>query len=340
MGFNDILAVFKRVLSMKCRFDDPIVNYISNEVTVLNENLSVQDALAQIRKNGISNEKIIYFYVCNNDEQLTGVLPTRKLLIAALESRISEIMLENVIAIPAEATVMEACEMFTMYKFLAYPVIDDNRKILGIVDINLLTEEMFNIGERQRAEEIFETVGFRISQMKNASVFKAFRLRFPWLTATVASGMLCALLSSVYEATLAQNILLAFFLTLVLGLGESATVQALTLTIYSLKHERISAGWFLREFKRQALLAFMMGLACGIIVFVMIAAWKGIGLSGISIALSITFSLVTACLTGVAIPTLLHTLKLDPKIASGPVALAVSDVFTIIIYFTIAQLLL
>ena len=325
---------------MKCRFDDPIINYINNEVTVLNENLLVQDALAQIRNNGISNEKIIYFYVCNNDEQLTGVLPTRKLLTARLESKISEIMLENVVAIPSEATVMEACEMFTIYKFLAYPVIDENRKILGIVDINLLTEEMFNIGERQRAEEIFETVGFRIAQMRNASPLKAYRLRFPWLTATVISGMLCALLSSIYETTLSENILLAFFLTLVLGLGESATVQALTLTIYSLKHERISAGWFLKEFRKQAVLAFMMGLSCGIIVFVMIAAWKGIGFAGLSIGLSITFSLVTACLTGVAIPTLMHTLKLDPKIASGPVALAVSDIFTIIIYFTTAQLLL
>ncbi|OGV45671.1 MAG: magnesium transporter MgtE [Lentisphaerae bacterium GWF2_44_16] len=327
-------------MTFNCRFDDPILNYANDSVTVLSHKLSVQEALDEIRNNGISGDRIIYFYVKNDTEQLCGVLPTRKLLTSAPEQKLSDIMIENVIAIPSSASVIEACELFTLYKFLAYPVVDEKQRVKGVVDISLFTEEILNIGERERIDEIFETVGFRVSQLRHKSVFEIFRIRFPWLTATIASGIICALLASIYETTLSENILLAFFLTMVLGLGESMAVQTLTLTIYSLKHEKLSKDWFMRELKKQSGLSFLIGLSCAAVVAIIIFLWKGSAMPAVSIAVSILLSLITSCLIGVMIPSLMHSLKLDPKIASGPIALAVADVFTILIYFNMARILL
>lgn len=327
-------------MTIDCRFEDPILKYATDPVTVLSHKLSVQEALDEIRKNGISGDRIIYFYVKNDTDQLCGVLPTRKLLTSAPEQKLSDIMIQNVIAIPSSATVLEACELFTLYKFLAYPVVDEGQHVKGVVDISLFTEEILNIGERERIGEIFETVGFRVSQLRYKSTFEIFMIRFPWLTATIVSGVICALLTSIYETTLSQNILLAFFLTMVLGLGESVAVQTLTLTIYSLKHEKLSTSWFMREFRKQSGLSFLIGLSCAIIVAIIIFLWKGAAMPAVSIGVSILLSLITSCLTGVTIPTLMHSLKLDPKIASGPIALAVADVFTILIYFNVARILL
>lgn len=327
-------------MTFNCRFDDTILNYTNDSVTVLGHKLSVQEALDEIRKNGIGGDRIIYFYVKNDAEQLCGVLPTRKLLTSAPEQKLSDIMIENVIAIPSSASVLEACELFTLYKFLAYPVVDEEQRVKGVVDISLFTEEILNIGERERIDEIFETVGFRVSQLRHKSVFEIFRIRFPWFTATIASGVTCALLTSAYETTLSQNILLAFFLTMALGLGESIAVQTLTLTIYSLKHEKLSFRWFVRELRKQGSLSFLIGLSCAAVVALIIFLWKGSVMPSISIAASMFLTLIISCLTGVIVPSLMHSLKLDPKVASGPIALAVADVFTILIYFNIARILL
>src|SRR5690606_15817247 len=125
-------------------------------------------------------EKIVYFYVVDEEERLVGVLPTRRLLIEMPDRLISESMIKSVVALPATATVFDACEMFVMYKFLALPVVDPEGRIAGIVDLSLLSEEIFDLADREQAEALFEGVGFRISQVKDASPLRAFRFRFPW----------------------------------------------------------------------------------------------------------------------------------------------------------------
>ena len=114
-------------------------------------------------------------------------------------------MIARVVAIPDTATVMEACEAFVLQTFLAFPVVDERRRIVGVVDVGLLTEEAFDIAEREQTEGLFESIGFHLSQVRDASPLRAFRFRFPWLLATIGSGTLCALLAAAYEVTLAKG---------------------------------------------------------------------------------------------------------------------------------------
>jgi len=309
------------------------------DVATLRHDLTVQQALDVIRHRGIG-EKIVYFYVVDADDRLVGVLPTRRLLTASQGQLLADVMITRVVAIPQNASVLEACEAFVLHKFLAFPVVDEERRIVGVVDLGLLTEEAFDIAEREQTDALFESIGFRVSQVRDASPIKAFRFRFPWLLANIGSGTLCALLASTYELTLARSIILAFFLTLVLGLAESVSIQSMTVTIQALRSTPPTFAWFLRAFRREAGTSLLLGAACGLLVGLIIWLWRGAALAGFTIGLSILLALSAACFFGLSVPALLHALKLDPKIAAGPVTLALTDIFTLLFYFSLAALLL
>ena len=225
-------------------------------------------------------------------------------------------------------------------EFLAFPVVDEKQRMVGVVDVGVFTDEVFDVAQRTQWDEVFEAIGFRVSQVRDASPLRAFRFRFPWLMATIASGTLCALLASAYEMTLAKSLVLAFFLTLVLGLGESVSIQSMTITIQALRSAQPTIRWYVRTLRREASTAILLGTGCGTIVGLIVWLWRGAGMAAVSIGTSILLTLVASCVFGLSIPALLHALKLDPKIAAGPMTLALADIFTLLFYFSLAALLL
>jgi len=320
-------------------WNQPVTALARKDFAALKQDLTVQQALDVVRQKGIG-EKIVYFYVVDAEGILKGVLPTRRLLTGQLQERIADLMVKRVVTIPDTATLLEACEAFVLHKFLAFPVVDERKRLIGTVDVSLLSTEVFDAAEKEHVDELFEAIGFRISQVRDASPLKAFRFRFPWLLATIGSGTICALLTSHYEMTLAKSIVLAFFLTLVLGLGESVSIQSMTVTIQALRTIQPTFGWYLKAFRRETGTALLLGLGCGIVVAAVVWLWRGNPMAAISIGSSIFLNLCAACLFGLSVPTALHALKLDPKIAAGPVTLAFTDVFTLLFYFGLASLLL
>ena len=317
----------------------PVSTVARRDVATLRYDFSIQQALDVIREHGVG-EKIVYFYVLDAEERLIGVLPTRRLLIAPLEQRVSDVMITRVVSIPETATILEACEGFVLHKFLALPMVDADRRIVGVLDVGLLSDEVFDLAEREQTDALFESIGFRVSQVRDASPFKAFRFRFPWLVATIGSGTVCALLASAFEVTLAQSIVLAFFLTLVLGLGENVSIQSMTVTIQALRGTRPTLRWYARALRREVSTAALLGGACGLVVGLIVWLWRGEALAGFVIGTSILLALCAACIFGLSVPSLLHAVRLDPKIAAGPVTLALTDVFTLLFYFSLAALIL
>ena len=319
------------------RSDQPVTAVARKDFVVLRQDLTVQQALDTIRQREIG-ERIVYFYILDAEDRLVGVVPTRRLLTADLQQRIPDIMVRHVLTIPHTATVLDACEFFVMYKFLAFPVVDERQHLVGVVDVSMFTDEVFDIAERQQTDEIFELLGFRVSEVRDASPARVFRFRFPWLAATIGSGILCALLASAFEATLAQSLVLTFFLTLILGLGESVSAQSMTVTIQALRAARPTLRWYLKRLRRELSTAVLLGAASGALVALITLLWRGDPAPALVIGGSILLSLCSACLIGLSVPTLLHALRLDPKIAAGPVTLAVADIFTLLFYLTLAAL--
>jgi magnesium transporter len=319
--------------------NEPVLRFARKDFATLNQNLTVEQALASIRQRGIG-EKIVYFYVVDDEERLAGVVPTRRLLMASLEQPLSQLMIRNVVAIPSTATVMDACEFFVLHKFFAFPLVDGQRRVVGLVDVGLFTEEVFDIAEREKLTEVFETLGFHVSQVRDASPWRAFRVRFPWLLATIVSGIFCAFLAGAYKLTLEKSLIIAFFLTLILGLGESVAIQSMTVTIQALRTAKPTLRWYLSSLWREAFTALLLGCACGLVVALVVLIWQQARMPALVIGSSVTFCLLTACVAGLSVPALLHALKLDPKIAAGPITLAFADVFTLLFYFNLAKFLL
>ncbi len=319
--------------------DHPVSEFIRRDFAQLLESMTTREALDAIREKGLG-EKIVYFYVVDENQRLRGVLPTRRLLTATLEQRIGDLMIKRIIAIPQSATLLEACEFFVLHKFFAFPVVDEERRILGLIDIGVFTEEVFDIAEREQHEDVFETIGFRVAEVRGASPLKAFRYRFPWLLATIGSGTACALLASAFAVTLAQSLVIAFFLTLVLGLGESVSIQSMAVTIQALRATRPTLRWYGATLRREVATALLLGAGCGSVVAAIVWFWLGAGWPAAVIGASILSSLVMACILGLSIPSILHALRLDPKIAAGPLTLALADLLTLLFYLSIASLFL
>ena len=318
---------------------EPALRYASHDFPIIRDRLTIGEALAVIRREGVA-ERIVYFYVLNDDGQVVGIIPTRRLLTSQPDVPVSEIMIRDIVTISHQATVFEACKMFVKHKFFALPIVDDDRRIRGIIDIGFFTQETVNVAERQQIEDIFQLIGFGIEQLRDRSIFGVFRYRFPWLIATMASGTICALLASAYEATLAQALILAFFLTLILGLGESVSIQSMTVTLQNLHFGSPTWATYLKWLRREAGTTLLLGVACGVVVGTVAYLWRGEPLPGLTIGVSIVLSIFTAGLLGLSIPTLLDVIKEDSKIAAGPITLALTDIATLLFYFSAAALIL
>jgi len=324
-------------------FNAPAADYARKDFPLLQAGASAEKALETIRREGVG-ERVIYFYAVDERMRLVGVVPTRRLLTAAPATPLREIMVPRVIALPATATVLEACEFFVLYKFLAFPVVDADQRIIGVVDADVFMESVLETqeteGEDVARSDFFEILGFHLAQVRDASPWRMFRYRFPWLLATVASGTICALLAGAFEVTLARSLVIAFFLTMVLGLNESVSMQSMSVTIQALHSARVTRRWFATAFRREIVTALLLAVACGALVSAIVWFWRDEIRAALVIGGSIAVSLVTACLFGLGVPSLLHWWKLDPKISAGPVTLALADFFALLFYFTSAWLVL
>ena len=328
-------------------FEASVVDHARKDFPLLDVTMTVGEALEHIRHEGVG-ERVIYFYAVDEQKRLVGVVPTRRLLTASLETSVRQIMVPRVVAVPATATVLDACEFFVLYKFLAFPVVDEQRHVIGIIDANLFAEEILEAGEsedRYRSAEpvgpeFFEALGFRVEQIRGASPWRIFRFRFPWLLVTVTGGTLSAVLARFFEATLARSLVLAFFLTMVLALNESVSMQSMSVTIHALRSVSVTRQWLATAFRREVTTALLLGISCGALVSAIVWLWRDDLRGAFVIGGSIMLSLVTACALGLGVPSLLHRFKLDLKIAAGPVTLALADFIALMIYFTAAWLIL
>ena len=205
----------------------PIREFVRRDFVQLSQSMRVSEALDFIRDYRSPGQSLIYFYVVDEASRLVGVLQTRTLLTSQPDESLADVMIRQVIAIPESATVLEACEFFVLHKFLAFPIVDQERRLKGVVDINLFNEEVFGIPKTETSDDLFQAIGFHIAQARSASPLQVFRFRFPWLLVTIAGGTVCAFVAQAHEKTLQHTLVVAFFMTLVLSMGESVAVQSL-----------------------------------------------------------------------------------------------------------------
>jgi magnesium transporter len=223
-----------------------------------------------------------------------------------------------------------------MHRLLALPVVDDDKKLLGIVEVSLYTEEVFDLAQNQQLNEIFQLIGLRLEQHKQGSPWRGFRLRMPWLLSNITGGLVCAALGSLFESALKHVVLIALFIPLLLTLAESIAVQSMTLAIEQAASRRSYPAMFVREM----LTALLLGLCTGLITAAVSLLWRDRWTVPLTIALSVSTTMLLAAMLGRTVPKVIHLMRLNPRVASGPITLAIVDVMTITIYLSFASMVL
>ncbi|HYB94070.1 MAG TPA: magnesium transporter [Vicinamibacterales bacterium] len=315
---------------------EPILPLARPPLVVLHPDQSVTTVLERIRGNGDA-ASTRYFYVVDEGNKLVGVVPARRLLTAQPDQSVRDVMIHDVVAIPDWATVLIASEYFATRRLHAFPVITGSGELCGVVDVTLFTDDVIDLA-RQTYDDIFQLIG--VHGTAQQSTWFAFRDRFPWLLCNIAGGLLAAFIASRFEDLLQRFVVLSLFIPIVLALGESVSMQALTLTIQGLQDGPIVwkrlMGALWKEFRTATWLA----LGCATVVGIVVVVWRGQYDTALSIFLSIVFSMIVACLLGVAVPAGLRAAQADPQIAAGPVVLASADVVTLLFYFGLGARLL
>ena len=328
--------------------NDPVTAHMHQDFTRLSVGQKVGEALQWLRGHPPEGP-IVYFYVVDESDRLVGVVPTRRLVLSPPETRIADIMVPRVITLPRQATVLDACEFFIQHRLLAFPVVDEQRHLLGLVDVELYTgvlgevydkEEIKDLTKTYKMDSLFQLIGVHMARVKQTAPLPAFASRFPWLSCNLTAGIVCALLCGVFEESLNRVVALSFFIPVVLNLAESVSSQSVSLTLELLGGTRPTWGAMVRTLRNELATGLFLGLASGAIIALVGLVWLGHGRLALSLLGGIAGGVTAAALLGVLTPTVLRLLRLEPRVAAGPVSLAGSDVITMLLYLNIARWLL
>lgn len=326
-------------LEIKERLNDPITQHMRTDLARLHVNQTVAEALRALRQDPPSG-RVIYFYVVDDDNRLNGVVPTRRLLLNTDDTPLTAIMVREVIAIPSDATVLDACEFFLFNRLLAFPVVDGDQRLIGMVDVELYTDELSDFDRREGNDQLFQLIGVHISDAQQTNPLVAFRNRFPWLIANMIGGILAAFLSGVFEAELQRTVALALFIPVVLALAESVSIQSVSLTLQAMRGQKIRFGMLFQKLRRELATGLLLGVASALAVAVVALIWLGEVKVVLCLFGGIAGGVVCAAVIGATIPNLIRLFHREPQVAAGPLTLASTDMVTLLIYFTLARLLL
>lgn len=324
------------ISSVEQKLQDPITLHMRADVARLHVDQTLEEGLAAIR--ALPPEgRIVYFYVVDDEQKLMGVVPTRRMLVNSLGKKVGDIMIRDVVALPTKATVLEACESFTMHRLLAFPVVDEDRRLVGVVDIELYTQELHDLERSQQTNDLFQLVGVHLTDAQQASPVTAFRSRFPWLLTNIAGGILAAVLSGMFEAELQKVVALALFIPIVLALAESVAIQSASLALQVLHGKRPTLRSIVAKVRAELGTGLLLGGACALLVAFVAVVWPGDSRVALCLAGGITGGVTCAAVIGVSIPNLLFYFQRNPQVAAGPIALASADMVTLLIYFSLAR---
>ncbi len=309
----------------------PVREFALPAETALQVDWTMQQALRDLQTRRV-DQKIIYFYVVDETNRLLGVVPTRKMLLATPETKVRDVMDSPVSSLPANTTLEQALRRFQQDRLLALPVVDEDGKLLGVIDIQLYTDEVIDLAEARRASDLFQIIGFSAELIRRDSAVGGFSRRMPWLLCNLFGGIVCALIVVAFQSILAKMLLVASFVPLVLTLSESISMQSVTLTLQYLHGRRMPWRGLRLRSVREAKIVALLGVTSGLLVAFTAGFWGSNGLGAATLAAGVMISMIMAAGMGIFTPVMLHVLKLDPKVAAGPVVLMFSDILTTGIY--------
>ena len=326
--------------------DDTAGGLMTSEFFALRRQMTAQMAIDFLRQQGRNAERPYYIYVVDRFNKLIGVVGLRVLISAPPEATIESIMGRDVRSVPVGTDQEEVAQLMKKYSLLALPVVDADSRLIGVIH----GTDMVNVVEEEATEDLQKIGGSEAldGPYMLISFWSMIRKRAGWLIILFLSEMLTATAMGFFEAEIARAVVLALFVPLIISSGGNSGSQAATLVIRAMALGEVKLRDWWRVMRREVLSGLTLGAILGSIGFLRIAAWNFAfdtygpywPLIGLTVGLSLIGIVLWGTLAGSMLPLFLRRIGLDPATSSAPFVATLVDVTGLIIYFSVASLVL
>lgn len=334
----------KEVFTLLSYPEDSIGRLMTPDFLAISKDYTVEEALQYIRKNGKNSETIDVIYILDDKGVLIDDLRIKELLISDPKTPITDLMDGRLISLNAPDPVEEGIKIFKMNNRVALPVIDSGGILLGIVTI----DDILWVADEEYSEDMQRMGGTSAldEPYLDLPVHKLVWKRAGWLIILFIGELLTASVMQYYEEQLAQMIVLALFLPLMISSGGNSGSQASTLVIQAMATGEVKLRDWWRVFRREVVSGLSLGIILGLIGFFRIYVWHLIFPSlygehwimvGSTVSFALTGIVLWGSLIGSMLPFILRRLGADPATSSAPFVATIVDVTGLMIYLTIAS---
>lgn len=313
---------------------------MTTEFASVMESMSVGEAIEFLRMTAPDKETIYSIYVTSEKGVLVGVVQLKDLILSDPKKRISDIMDEKVISVEVNADQEEVASIMKKYNLTVIPVVDEYRKLLGIITI----DDIIDVIHEEASEDIAKMVGTQLEDIETLlSPMKSARLRMPWLILTYIGEIFVSFIVKHFEPTLQQVIALASYMPLIAAMGGNVGTQASTICVRGLATGSIKMGDLKRVMVKETLAGSIMGFVYGLVLALITLLVYGLKYSFVlpmSAFVGCLASMTFSSVMGTIEPFVLIKLKRDPATAVGPLVTTGTDILSSATYLTFATLLL
>ena len=318
---------------------DSAGSIMTTEYVRLSEEMTVEDAFARIRREGVDKETIYTCYVTAADRRLIGLVTVKTLLLSDKATTVGEIMERNVISVRTDTDRELVAQELSKYDFLAMPVTDGENRLVGIVTF----DDAIDVMQEEATEDIEKMAAITPTDKPylKTGVVESFIKRIPWLCLLMISATFTGAIITYFDDALAKAVILTAFIPMLMDTGGNAGSQSSVTIIRGLSLGEISMRDILRILWKEMRVALLCGVALGIVGFGKLMLLDQVGLR---VALVVCFTLVvtvlTANLVGATLPMLAKRLGFDPAVMASPFITTIVDALSLLFFFNIASMLI
>lgn len=319
--------------------EDSAGSIMTVEYVDLKENLTVEEAIARIRKVGVDSETINICYVLDTQRKLLGTVALRYLLLSAPDETIGDIMHENVIAINTMMDQEEVAAQFKKYDFTSMPVVDNENRLVGIITV----DDIVDIMEEEATEDIEKMAAIVPSDKPymKTGILETFKKRIPWLLLLMVSATFTGQIISSYEDALSACAVLTMFIPMLMDTGGNAGGQASVSIIRGLSLGEIRYRDTLSIIWKETRVSLLCGVTLAAANFAKLMLFDQVGLMvSLVVCLTLVVAVLLAKLIGCTLPILAKRLGFDPAVMASPFITTIVDALSLMIYFQIASAIL
>ncbi len=309
---------------------------MATEFLSLKEEMTVQETLTYLQKEAPDAETFYYIYVLDKDGVLKGVVSLRDMIKSAFETRLGDIMKENVVSVPVDMDQEAIGRMFEKYGYFIIPVVNAGNQMLGVITVDDVMEILID----EDTEDLYRLAGLQESEKVDGGVWASVKSRLPWLIVNLFTAILAASTVSLFEDTIAKVVALAAFMPIVAGMGGNAGTQTLTLIVRGIALDEVRPENARKILKKEIGVGILNGVVLGSAVAFLGYIWEGSYVFGLVIGVAMLLNLIMATLAGYFVPLTLKKLNIDPALASAVFVTTVTDVLGFFFFLGLATLCL